>query len=168
MALHPQGQGHQAAQDQPGVEGAHRAAQVDQHLLADAVDAILPAQHDPAQGVAVPVEVLGQAVHHIVGAQGQRPLKGRPGKGRVDRQRHVRPMGDLASAPMSAMRRIGLAGVSTYTSRVLGRRASFTGLQVAGVHQADLNAQAGQMVAKQLDRAGVADLAGDHVVALPE
>jgi hypothetical protein len=37
MTLHAQRQGRQAAQDQPGVEGAERAAQVHQHVLPDAL-----------------------------------------------------------------------------------------------------------------------------------
>ena len=105
-------QRHQAAADEPGVERAERAAQVHKHLLADALDPRLRSQDRAAGAVAVPVEILGQAVDEVVGAQRQRPLQRRPGH--VESTASSVPVvwAIPASASMSARRRIGFAGVS--------------------------------------------------------
>ena len=166
VLLHAQRQGHQPAQDQPGVERAERAAQVHQHLLADALDARLRPQHRAAQRIAVTVQVLGQAVDDEIRAQRKRALQRRAGPGRIDRQRAPGRVGDLGQRGDvgDAQDRVG-GRLDIDQLRVRAQRGLHL-LQVAGIHQADLDAKARQVQAEQLHRPGVADFAGDQVIAL--
>ena len=168
VPLHTLRQRHQAAADEPGVERAERAAQVHQHLLADALDPRLRPQHRAAQRVAVPVEILGQAVDDVVRAQRQRPLQRRPGPGRVHGQQRARGVrdpgqrGDVREAQDRVRRRLGVDDPRVGAQRGLHL------IEVARVHQADLDAEAREVQPEQLHRARVAHLAGDEVVATAE
>ncbi|MNZ66269.1 hypothetical protein D3C78_844880 [compost metagenome] len=122
VALHAQGQGFQALQDQEGVERRQRCACVAQRHHAAATDEgggaegfgvgdavigrvggveqgeaflvvgpweLAGVDDDAADAGAVAADVLGQRVHHDVGAVLERPAEDRRGHGVVDDQRHA-------------------------------------------------------------------------------
>ena len=99
--------------DQPGIEGADRAAQMDQCLLAQAMDAFSGSDDDTAQGVPVAIQVFGRAMDDIIRAHRQGSLQAGPAKVESTASRASAWCAILANASMSAMRRMGLAGVST-------------------------------------------------------
>ena len=88
-----------AAQDQPGVEGADDAAEVADHLMDQLVDNGLRADDGAPHGVAVAAQVLRCGVHHDRHAEAKRLLKGGAGEGVIDHGRNA------ARAPEGGQRR---------------------------------------------------------------
>jgi hypothetical protein len=75
-----------------------------------------------------------------VGAQLQRPLVVRRGEGVVDAEPARPPRARSRRRPARSVSRIiGLVGVSRWTSLVFGRIASRICVQVAGVHEGELD-----------------------------
>ena len=84
VALHPQGEGPEAAQDQEAVErpghAAHRVLEEPEPLG----DGVARGDRDAEDRVRVPAEVLGGRMEHDVGAELERPLEGGRGERVVD------------------------------------------------------------------------------------
>ncbi len=141
---------------------------MDEHLFPDALDGLGRPQNSTAQRVAVAVQNLGRAVEHVIGTQGQGLLQGGTGPGGIDGQEGAGSVGQscqgrhVCDANNGVGRRLDVheAGVGPQSRPHL--------LQVAGVHQADLDAPTGQVQAEQLDRARIAHLAGHDVVPLAQ
>ncbi len=142
MLLHPQREGGQAPVDEPGVERAHGAPEMYQHPLAYPVDAFAGSHHHPAEGVAVPAQVLGHAVEDEVRAEGQRLLKDRRGEGAVDDERRAGPVRDVGQGGDVGQAKDGVGGGLDVHELGVASQGPAHGLSVAGVHQAHLHAVA--------------------------
>jgi hypothetical protein len=82
--LQPDVQGAQPTQRQPGLEGPRRRADHVATLLEHVVQLVVGGGESAHQDVAVPGDELRRGVHHHVGAQRERLLQQRGGKGVVD------------------------------------------------------------------------------------
>ena len=168
VACHAQREGGDAPRDEPRVEGARCPAQVYERFLADAVDSLRGSNDEAAQGVSVPVQVLGRAVQDEVGSQLQRSLQAGAGPGRVHHQKCACLVGDLGERLQVGQDEDRVGG-RLHVHQLGIRLQRCTDLrQVAGIRQGDLDSLAGQVVGEQRRRAGVADHTGDQVVALAE
>ncbi len=166
MLLHAQGQRGHASCDQPGVERAQHAAEVDHRLLFDLVDQFRFAKHAAAQGIAVAVGVFRHAVDQQIGAQCQRMLENGGSKCAVDGKksaglvRNFCDRGDVADAGGGVARGFHMdqAGV-----RADGR---LDGIQIRCIDKRNLNVVLfGQKLVEQVADGRIADLGADHVVA---
>ena len=130
MALHPQVQRPQPAQDEEAVlrpgHRAHRVLEEAQPLA----DLVVRGDRQPEDRVGVAGEVLRRGVEHDVGAQRERPLDGRRRERVVDDDQRPpatlgRPSLDgRGDAAISTSLSSGLVGVSNHTSRVRSDSAS--------------------------------------------
>ena len=165
VLLHPQGQGLHAPQHQIAVEGRGRAAVDLGHAVgADQPDVVRPADDHAAQGVAVAVDVLGDAVQHDIGAQLQHMLH----RGRGERAVHHHPdvgSGDVLDGPDVRHLHHGIVGGLEIDHLGVGPDGGLHGLQVAGVHAGDLHAHAGQIGGGHVVGAAVDRRVKDGVVA---
>ena len=69
MGGHAQRQGGSTAHDQPGIERGDDPAEMHRCLELELLQPLAVGQHRSAEGVAVATDVLGQRVHHVVGAE---------------------------------------------------------------------------------------------------
>ena len=127
MLPHPQRQRDRASVDQPGVERADHAADVDHGVVLDPPDELGRADHGAAHRVAVPVDVLRQRVHDEVDAEFERAQRAAAWRTWCPRTRARPPRArSAATASKSVMRVVGFAGVSVCSSFVFGRSAALT------------------------------------------
>ena len=168
MALHTDLQRLEAAQDQEGGEGIHdRAGHNLQAEHPDVHAEFRRTHHKARDHVAVAVEVLGGGVNHHVGAQRQRGLQRGGGKGVVTHHLDVGVigMGDLRHSGDIGNLQVGVGrGFQIHGAGVL-LQGGLHGVQVGGVHEADLYAIAGHAVIQQREGAAVQRTVGHNVLA---
>ena len=80
---HADGQRRRAPQDQPGIEGRQHTAEMHRCLEVERSQFRLASDHRAAHGIAMAADVLGQRMHHEIGAQLQRLGGDRGGIGRI-------------------------------------------------------------------------------------
>ena len=102
---------------------------------------------------------------HKVCPQGEWLLQAWPGPGRVDRQQRSCVVSDLSQRGNIRDAQDGIGRCLGVDHFRVGTQRSAHLFQVAGVHQADLDAEARQVQPKQLDRTGITYFAGDQVVS---
>ena len=165
-ALEPHVQRPQAAQRQPGLEGAgHRADQV--AALLEHVEELRVAGDEGAeQHVAVPGEELRRRVHHDVGVRGRAAAGAGEWRRCCRRRRRPRPRGPLVIAAMSATSRAGLVGDSSHTSAASVARGHDGG-GVGDVDEHGLDPAARLQVGDLHDAAVVGVPRGDHHLPWP-
>ena len=168
VLLHTDLQGLQAAEDQEGAEGIHHCAG---HILQAEHTYLIAefggAHHKARDHVAVAVQVLGGGVHHHVCAQLQRPLEVRGSEGvvaddldvlvvAVGQCRHGRDVRDL---------QVGVGGRLQIHRAGVGLQRLAHGIQVGGVHKADLHAVAGHAVVQKGEGAAIQGAVGHDMLA---
>ena len=120
---------------------------------------------DAADAVAVPVEELRRAVQHDIGAEGERALDIRAGKGVVDDDADVLAMRDGAHAldVGDVQHRVGRR-LDEQVFRVrLQRRLDELGLR--GVDVGEIQAELPAHALEQPERSAIGVVADEHVIA---
>ena len=95
VLAHAQRQRYGPAHDEPCIEGADDAAEIDLRLRADLIQVFRLADDRAAHGVAVAIDVFGHALHHKVRAQLDGPLVEGRGKGVVHAQQCAVAVGNV-------------------------------------------------------------------------
>ncbi len=165
MRLHADRQGGGAPRDQPGVEGAHDAAVMDDRLGDQRADQLGRAADQPADRVAVAADILGRRMHHVVGAERQGFRADRAGKRAVDREAGASLVGDLRRRFDVGQPQERIAGRIDEDQLGLVRGRPGQCIEVRCVDLADLDAHAGQGVVGELGNACVGDVREDEMVA---
>ena len=75
MAGHPQFEGFQPLQQEPGIHGTERGAGMAQEGLQLFFDIAAAAQHHAAQGPALAIDMLGGGIDDDIGAMLEGPLQ---------------------------------------------------------------------------------------------
>ena len=156
VALDAHGQGLQALDQEPGVEGAHRRAGMTQDGGQGVFHVIQVVGEDgAAQRAALAVDVLGGRIDDDVGAHLQRPLQHRRGEHVVDDEAGAGPMGQLRDPGQvdDLQGRVGRR-FQEHAGRLAAERR-FPLAEVGAIDELRLDAVAGQQL-------------GDDVVARPE
>jgi hypothetical protein len=161
---HPQGQGTQAAQQQPRVERAEHGAGEQGGIPDPVQDRRRPGQH-PGRHVGVAVEVLGRAVPDQVDAEVRRPLVDRRGEGVVGEGQHVVRAGQLRDGAQVGDLQQRIARRLHQDQAGLRRQRRLERLRVGLVDQAGRHAQPWQQVQQHRRRAPVGGSLPDHVIS---
>ena len=156
----------QATQQDPGVEGRQRRTRVAQHRFKLLLHVGLAAQHGPTQHPALTIQILGGRMHDNIGAQFQRALQHRRGKGVVHHQQHPMAMRKLGQRPDVGHLggRIGRA-LDEEEARLARLDGGLPGLQVGNVHIGGLHAIALEE-GKELHRGAEHRARGNDMVTL--
>ena len=169
MALHADGQGGHTAHDLPSVERADAGAHVFDDELADDIEQVLGTHDGTAEGIAVAVDVLGDAVHDEVGTQRQRALGGEARPGAVDRQESAMGVGQGCDGSDVADARGGIARRFDVDEFGLGRDGRPDGIEIGGVDQGRFDAKAlGEVLEQHRAHGNIRNIGTDKMVATAE
>ena len=165
VALHTHGEGAEAAGDEEGVEGPHAAAGVLAPLADDVAGLLVLAGDNPADDVAVPVEVLGDRVEGNVRAEDNGVLEDGAGKGVVDNKDGAGLVGNLGGLAEVGDGRQGVPGrFDVHNLGLPGDDGLTEGLRVGSVDHRRRHPKALHHVAVEVHGGAVHHLRAHNVV----
>ena len=161
---HPQGQGLQPPEDQPGVEGGQAVAP-GLHLPTEVGGQLGGLDHgDAGDDVVVAAQILGAAVDHDVGPQGEGPLEIGGQEGVVYHQEGAAAVGDLGDLPDVGHLHHGVGGGLDEEHTGGGPDGLAHGRQIGHLHIGEGAAQLAEDLVADAEGAAVDVVREDHMV----